>query len=70
MTFGEEGKMQSRLTTLDDVAAVLDVFQKYGHEEVDTARMYKYVFFSGLHHPSLDLSAVLFYVVLLEQWRH
>lgn len=40
MTFGEEGHLHARLTTLDEVAAVLDVFQNYGHEEVDTARVY------------------------------
>lgn len=50
MTFGEEGSMTSRLTNLDDVGAVLDVFQKYSHKEVDTARTYKYVFHSSLHH--------------------
>lgn len=44
MTFGFEGRkghIVPTLTTVDDVSAVLDVFQKYGHKEVDTARGYK-----------------------------
>jgi aflatoxin B1 aldehyde reductase len=30
----------TRVTTLDDTKAILDVFQKHGHNEVDTARIY------------------------------
>ena len=34
MTFGEEGKEGARVHDLKDVAAILDVFQKYGYNEV------------------------------------
>ncbi|EJD00801.1 Aldo/keto reductase [Fomitiporia mediterranea MF3/22] len=40
MTFGESGKDGTRINDLKDVEAILDVFQKHGHYEVDTARMY------------------------------
>lgn len=30
----------TRVTTLEDTTAILDAFQKYGHDEVDTARVY------------------------------
>jgi aflatoxin B1 aldehyde reductase len=30
----------TRVFTLDDAAATLDTFQKYGHNEIDTARDY------------------------------
>jgi aryl-alcohol dehydrogenase-like predicted oxidoreductase len=30
----------TRVFTLDDTAAILDVFQKHGHTEIDTARVY------------------------------
>ena len=30
----------TRVTTLDDTAAILDAFQKYGHNEIDSARVY------------------------------
>ena len=44
MTFGFEGRngpMIPSLTDVNDVSAVLDIFQKYGHKEVDTARVYR-----------------------------
>ena len=34
MTFGEAGKEGARVSNLEDVAAILDVFQKHGHAEV------------------------------------
>jgi hypothetical protein len=34
MTFGEEGKEQARVHRLEDVKAILDVFQAHGHNEV------------------------------------
>lgn len=34
MTFGEAGKEGARVSNLEDVAAILDVFQKHGHTEV------------------------------------
>lgn len=34
MTFGEEGKEQARVHNLEDVKAILDVFQSHGHYEV------------------------------------
>ncbi|KAF8504141.1 Aldo/keto reductase [Hysterangium stoloniferum] len=40
MTFGREGQAGARVTTLDGVNAILDVFQKHGHAEVDSARVY------------------------------
>ncbi|PIL26195.1 transporter [Ganoderma sinense ZZ0214-1] len=40
MTFGEEGKDGVRVSDLKDVSAILDVFQKHGHSEVDTAIVY------------------------------
>ncbi|KAH8799778.1 NADP-dependent oxidoreductase domain-containing protein [Xylogone sp. PMI_703] len=40
MTFGREGVEQARITKLEDCAQVLDVFKKYGHNEIDTARIY------------------------------
>jgi aflatoxin B1 aldehyde reductase len=39
MTFGNY-KEQSRVTSVDDCAAILDIFQKHGHNEIDTARVY------------------------------
>lgn len=40
MTFGKPGVEQTRVHDLKDAAAMLGVFQKYGHKEVDTARVY------------------------------
>ncbi|KAJ7087330.1 Aldo/keto reductase [Mycena belliarum] len=40
MTFGEEGKDGARVHDLKDVEAILDVFLKHGHRELDTARVY------------------------------
>jgi aflatoxin B1 aldehyde reductase len=40
MTFGKEGAEQSRVHTLEDCSAILDIFQAHGHNEVDTARVY------------------------------
>ncbi|KAK4543023.1 hypothetical protein LTR36_006021 [Oleoguttula mirabilis] len=40
MTFGKEGAEQSRVHDLDTCSGILDVFQKHGHNEVDTARAY------------------------------
>lgn len=40
MTFGKEGAEQSRVHDLETAKAILDVFQKHGHKEVDTARAY------------------------------
>jgi aflatoxin B1 aldehyde reductase len=34
MTFGEEGKEQARVHNLEDIKAILDVFQRHGHDEV------------------------------------
>jgi aflatoxin B1 aldehyde reductase len=34
------GVEQTRVHDLKDAGAMLDVFQKYGHKEVDTARVY------------------------------
>ena len=30
----------TRVFTLEDTAAILDTFQKHGHKEIDTARVY------------------------------
>ncbi|EMC97999.1 hypothetical protein BAUCODRAFT_410420 [Baudoinia panamericana UAMH 10762] len=40
MTFGKEGAEQSRVHDLPTAGAILDVFQKHGHSEIDTARAY------------------------------
>ncbi|THH17993.1 hypothetical protein EW146_g2930 [Bondarzewia mesenterica] len=40
MTFGAPGKDGARVHDLKDVEAILDVFQKHGHTEIDTARVY------------------------------
>ncbi|CAK7271460.1 hypothetical protein SEPCBS119000_004617 [Sporothrix epigloea] len=40
MTLGEAGAEQARVHSLDDCAAILDVFQRHGHNEIDTARTY------------------------------
>jgi len=40
MTLGKEGAEQARVHDLKDCAQILDVFQKYGHNEIDTALVY------------------------------
>lgn len=40
MTFGEPGKDGVRVGDLEGIEAILDVFLKHGHREVDTARGY------------------------------
>ncbi|KAK9323508.1 NADP-dependent oxidoreductase domain-containing protein [Lipomyces orientalis] len=40
MTIGRPGLEGVRVTTLEETAEILDVFQKHGHSEVDTARLY------------------------------
>ena len=40
MTIGKPGVEQTRVHTLSDAAAILDVFQKHGHNEVDTSQYY------------------------------
>ncbi|RFU79639.1 aflatoxin b1 aldehyde reductase member 3 [Trichoderma arundinaceum] len=40
MTLGEKGSNQARVHTLEECAEILDVFQQFGHSEVDTARVY------------------------------
>jgi len=40
MTFGHAGGEQSRVHDLQTAGAILDVFQKHGHNEIDTARAY------------------------------
>ncbi|KZV72566.1 Aldo/keto reductase [Peniophora sp. CONT] len=40
MTFGYEGTDGGRLHTPEAVSEVLDVFQKHGHKEIDSARVY------------------------------
>ncbi|KAL5530733.1 hypothetical protein ACEPAF_6991 [Sanghuangporus sanghuang] len=40
MTFGAPGTAGARVTDLKDVEAILDVFQKHGHDEIDTALAY------------------------------
>lgn len=37
MTFGKEGTGGARVTSLKDCGEILDVFQAYGHKEIDTA---------------------------------
>ncbi|EIN07557.1 Aldo/keto reductase [Punctularia strigosozonata HHB-11173 SS5] len=40
MTFGEEGKGGVRVSDLQDIEAILDVFAAHGHTELDNARVY------------------------------
>lgn len=40
MTLGDKESESARTHSLEDIAAILDVFQKHGHKEVDTARAY------------------------------
>ncbi|KAI0034793.1 Aldo/keto reductase [Vararia minispora EC-137] len=40
MTFGREGTEGARIHTPEGLSEVLDVFQKHGHTEIDTARVY------------------------------
>ena len=40
MTIGKPGIEMTRVTTLDDTKAILEVFQKHGHNEIDSARIY------------------------------
>jgi len=40
MTFGYEGTEGSRIHTPEGVSEILDVFQKHGHTEIDSARVY------------------------------
>jgi hypothetical protein len=40
MTFGKEGESGARVHDLADVGAILDVFQKHGYDEIDSARGY------------------------------
>lgn len=40
MTFGVEGSEGARVHKVEDIAAILDVFQAHGHSELDTARVY------------------------------
>ncbi|PYH94494.1 Aldo/keto reductase [Aspergillus ellipticus CBS 707.79] len=40
MTIGKSGVEMARIHSLDETKAVLDMFQEYGHDTVDTARVY------------------------------
>lgn len=40
MTFGKAGVEQTRVHDVKDAAAIIDIFQKFGHNEIDTARYY------------------------------
>ncbi|KAF8573617.1 Aldo/keto reductase [Ramaria rubella] len=40
MTLGAQGTEQARVHDLKDASAILDIFQRHGHTEVDTARYY------------------------------
>lgn len=40
MTFGRAGEEQVRTSKIEDCAAILDLFQSYGHSEIDTSRFY------------------------------
>jgi aflatoxin B1 aldehyde reductase len=37
MTFGAPGKEGARVHDLKDVEAILDVFRRHGHKEIDSA---------------------------------
>lgn len=40
MTFGPKGNGNGQVHTLEEQASMLDIFQKHGHREIDTARLY------------------------------
>ncbi|KAA1472007.1 Aldo/keto reductase [Dentipellis sp. KUC8613] len=40
MTFGVPGTEGARVHEVEDIEAILDVFQRHGHTEIDTARTY------------------------------
>ncbi|KAJ5946753.1 Aldo/keto reductase [Penicillium verhagenii] len=40
MTIGKPGVEMTRVHTLDETKTMLDTFQKYGHDTIDTARVY------------------------------
>ncbi|KAF8198834.1 Aldo/keto reductase [Mycena galopus ATCC 62051] len=40
MSFGEPGMEGARIDKVEDVEALMDVFVKHGHREIDTARIY------------------------------
>ncbi len=40
MTFGPDKDKGARVTDLDEYKKALDLFQSYGYDEVDTARLY------------------------------
>ncbi|KAF2228811.1 Aldo/keto reductase [Viridothelium virens] len=40
MTIGKKGAEQARVHTLEEASAILDIFQKHGHNEIDSARVY------------------------------
>jgi aflatoxin B1 aldehyde reductase len=40
MTFGPDADKGARVTDVEDLKKALDVFQGYGYDEVDTARLY------------------------------
>ncbi|TVY50884.1 Aflatoxin B1 aldehyde reductase member 3 [Lachnellula cervina] len=40
MTLGKQGVEQARVHSLEECASLIDVFQKYGHSEIDTAIVY------------------------------
>ncbi|KAF8852508.1 keto reductase [Acephala macrosclerotiorum] len=40
MTLGKEGAEGARVHGLEDCASMLDILQKHGHSEIDTARVY------------------------------
>ncbi|KAJ7643367.1 Aldo/keto reductase [Mycena polygramma] len=42
MTFGAPGADGTRVSNVQDIEAILDVFLKHGHRELDTARVYCY----------------------------
>ncbi|KAH6961842.1 Aldo/keto reductase [Ilyonectria sp. MPI-CAGE-AT-0026] len=40
MTFGQPNTLGARVHTIEAAGQILDIFQKHGHEEIDTARGY------------------------------
>ncbi|KAK2760354.1 hypothetical protein FQN54_002424 [Arachnomyces sp. PD_36] len=40
MTFGEPNTLGARVHDLEEAGKIVDVFQKHGHNEIDTARLY------------------------------
>jgi aflatoxin B1 aldehyde reductase len=81
MTIGKPGVEMTRVHTLEETAALLDIFQAHGHYEVDTARVYgdgsseEYLAEVGWQKRGLQMHTKLYptkgkFTFLKEAWSH